>query len=55
MDEFILPSDPGELWNPESELTGFRCEAFTDLSGSGPEEIGEIAESEQPPDSSFNC
>lgn len=49
MDEFFLPSEPGELWSPDSELAGLRCEAFTDLAGSAPEEIGEIAESAQLP------
>jgi len=48
MDEFSIPSEPHELWAPDAELA-FRCEGFVDLSEAAPEDVGDIAESEQLP------
>ena len=46
MDEFNIPGEPQELWEPDSELP-FRCEAYVDMSEAPEEEVGDAAESER--------
>lgn len=46
MDEFVLPDNPEQLWAPDGEHPGQRCEAWVDMAEADPAEVGEVAESE---------